>query len=154
MELPSEITHLVFPLDNNKHPIHRQHDHLRNVQTEHKPKVNPSEAAERHRAILNLESQAWEEFEVKNAWERFNTQCETLEMPRKKARSTPTPYPANLTPIPSPLRPHCTARDRIHLWHPVTSRNSIDSQGRHTTLSQQDLERIESVCLNSLQTST
>ena len=29
-------------------------------------------------------------------------------------------YPANLTPIPSPLRPACVAKDRLRLWKPVT----------------------------------
>lgn len=72
----------------------------------------------------------------------------------KRTRSNPQPYPSNLTPNPSPLRPHCAAKDRIRLWRPVVSRNTLDTQGRPTTLNQQDLERIEGVSLNSLQPAT
>ncbi|KIJ05736.1 hypothetical protein PAXINDRAFT_93046, partial [Paxillus involutus ATCC 200175] len=31
-------------------------------------------------------------------------------------------YPSNLTPLPSPLRPHCTAKDRLILWLPANTR--------------------------------
>ena len=59
-----------------------------------------------------------------------------------------------MTPDPSPLRPHCAAKDRIRLWRPIVSRNTLDTQGRPTILSQEDLERIEGVSLNSLQPAT
>ena len=32
----------------------------------------------------------------------------------------PAPYPQHLTPIPSHLRPHCLAKDRLRLWTPAS----------------------------------
>jgi hypothetical protein len=54
----------------------------------------------------------------------------------------------------SPLRPHCVAQERIHVWCPVTSRAVLVSEGGVTTLNWDDLERIKEVALNSLQPST
>src|ERR1700753_1699824 len=76
------------------------------------------------------------------------------EPPKPPARTPPLPYPANLTPIPSPLRPHCAASERIKRWLPANARKATDSLGRPTTLNQQDLERIESVSLSSFQPAT
>ena len=59
-----------------------------------------------------------------------------------------------MTPNPSPLRPHCSAKDRLRLWQPAKARDNLDTQGRPTALLQQDLERIEGVSLNSLQPAT
>src|SRR5882762_8597752 len=68
--------------------------------------------------------------------------------------ATPLPYPTNLTPNESPLRPHCLAKDRLKLWHPLNTRSAVDAQGRPVPLSLQDLEQIGGVTLNSLQPAT
>jgi len=77
-----------------------------------------------------------------------------LSTNHNRTQSTPLPYPANLTPDSSPLRPHCAAKDRIRLWRPSTTRSSVDAHGRTIPLSPQDLERIEGVSLHSLQPAT
>jgi len=77
----------------------------------------------------------------------------TLSNP-KKPRSIPLPYPKNLNPDPSPLRPHCAAKDRLKLWRPFHTRSTPNSHGSTSPLSPQDLERIEGVSLNSLQPAT
>ena len=43
-----------------------------------------------------------------------------LPIPQTTASTpeTPAPYPRNLTPAPSPRRPHCLAKDRLRLWAP------------------------------------
>ena len=64
------------------------------------------------------------------------------------------PYPDGLFLEASPLRPHCVAQERIHMWCPVTSRAVLVSDGGVTTLDGNDLERIKEVALNSLQPST
>lgn len=84
----------------------------------------------------------------------FNVQGGKLLPNARNARSNPLPYPSNLTPDPSPLRPHCAAKDRIRLWRPLSTRNSLDARGVPIPLSPQDLERIEGVSLNSLQPGT
>lgn len=35
----------------------------------------------------------------------------------------PRPYDTSLTPLPSALRPHCLARDQLHLWLPHITRS-------------------------------
>ncbi|KIM86983.1 hypothetical protein PILCRDRAFT_47172, partial [Piloderma croceum F 1598] len=49
------------------------------------------------------------------------------------------PYRTDLTPLPSTLRRHCLARDRLHLWRPSKSRldNAVGIK-----LSETDLDRI------------
>ena len=84
----------------------------------------------------------------------FNEKKGAMPLILTRTQSSPLPYPSNLTPDPSPLRPHCPARDRLRLWRPAVTRNTLDTQGRPTTLCQQDLELIEGVSLNSLQPAT
>jgi len=84
----------------------------------------------------------------------FNIQSGKLSPNARDAHSNPLPYPSNLTPNPLSLHPHCTAKDRIRLWHPLSTRNSLDTRGIPIPLSPQDLERIEGVSLNSLQPGT
>ena len=43
--------------------------------------------------------------------------------------AAPAPYRPHLTPVPSPLHPHCLAHERLHLWKPATSRSSQDDGG-------------------------
>lgn len=67
----------------------------------------------------------------------------------------PAPYSPDLTPAPSPLRPHCLARDRLRLWKPSSSRHTRDSDGRLVgSLSEQDLSRIFEVTASSWADST
>ena len=49
------------------------------------------------------------------------------------------PYHVGLVPLPSTLRPHCPARDRLRLWHPASSRPSNIGE---IEVSETDLERI------------
>lgn len=41
-------------------------------------------------------------------------------------RHAPRPYSTDLTPAPSPLRPHCRCNDRICLWRPAQGRDQSD----------------------------
>jgi len=58
----------------------------------------------------------------------------------------PAPYPSNLTPRDSVLRPHCHARERLCLWHPLAS---AASTSRVSGLTQDDVERVISVLSNA-----
>ena len=51
--------------------------------------------------------------------------CFFANIPAHNASSFRTPhrYLTNLTPILSELRPHCTARDHLHLWKPIFFRS-------------------------------
>ena len=64
------------------------------------------------------------------------------------------PYPDGLFLEASPLRPHCIAQERIHVWCPAASRAVVTSKEGSTFLDGEDLERIKVVALNSLQPST
>ena len=67
----------------------------------------------------------------------------------RRARAT---YPADLTPIPSPLCPFCPARERLKSWKPLNSR---PQRGNHLPLlSKDDLSRIESVVAHAWANST
>ncbi|CAA7265210.1 unnamed protein product [Cyclocybe aegerita] len=61
---------------------------------------------------------------------------------RARASRKPAPYPPDLTPVPSTLRPHVFARERLTRWRPTTVRTATDNQGRPTHLSAEDLARI------------
>ncbi len=67
--------------------------------------------------------------------------------PHKK----PAPYPQNLTPVPSLLRPHCLARDCLRLWapasHPAAPPNT-------TTLSEVERERIKDTMVHTWEEDT
>ena len=55
-----------------------------------------------------------------------------LVPPASSRVSKPSAYSSNLSPRPSPLRPHCLARDRLRLWKPspyVLSRHSTTEAG-------------------------
>ena len=61
-------------------------------------------------------------------------------------------FPPGLTPIPSPLRPNCEAKDRLLLWKPPSSAHSvIDSD---TALPSNDEERIQEVLAGAYSDST
>lgn len=66
-----------------------------------------------------------------------------------RAAAKPRPYPAGLTPLVSPLRPHCLARDRLRFWVPAAQRSRIDSTGTPIPISDDDLDRILAVISHS-----
>ncbi|KAJ8596779.1 hypothetical protein M405DRAFT_725572 [Rhizopogon salebrosus TDB-379] len=71
-----------------------------------------------------------------------------------RSGATPRAYPSALTPIPSILRPHCLARDRLRLWLPATARSRLDHQGCFVPVSEADLQRILTVIAHSHAPST
>jgi hypothetical protein len=76
-------------------------------------------------------------------------------VPRQNTRpSASIPYRPGLAPIPSPLRPHCLARDRLRIWRPTCARNTLDSQGRPVNLLPADLARIADVLEHAFADST
>ncbi|KAG2054465.1 hypothetical protein BDR06DRAFT_1050351 [Suillus hirtellus] len=66
----------------------------------------------------------------------------------------PCAYNPMLTPLPSPLRPHCLAKDRLHLWRPLLSRVALDHNSIPLPLSEADLNRILTVIGHSLASGT
>lgn len=68
---------------------------------------------------------------------KFNSPLQTSDVAKPP---TPRPYRTDLTPLPSALRPHCLARDRLRLWRPLKSR--LDSAAGGIELSENDLDRI------------
>ncbi|KAG2740343.1 hypothetical protein P692DRAFT_20754005, partial [Suillus brevipes Sb2] len=58
-------------------------------------------------------------------------------------------YNTSLTPNPSSLRPHCLARERLHLWIPTSSRNARDKQGNIVPLLPSDLQRIRDTLIHA-----
>ena len=70
------------------------------------------------------------------------------------ARAKPTAYAPHLTPVPSPLRPHCLARDRLRLWKPAPYQANLPSGVDVASLSEQDVSRIFEVTSNAWAEST
>ena len=70
-DLPSELKPFVLPLDHTRHGIRRQVSDLGGVQIPSSRRTDRTTADEHHQIIADLESQAWEIFEAKNAWERL-----------------------------------------------------------------------------------
>jgi len=64
-------------------------------------------------------------------------------------RTRPAPYRKNLTPLPSPLRPHCPANQRLCLWRPSMPHDQCATQ-----LSDDDLKRIEDVMAHAWELDT
>lgn len=50
--------------------------------------------------------------------------------------------------MPSPLRPHCPAKDRLYLWQPTSPRSIRDAQGQVLPLTPSDIERIREVMIH------
>lgn len=57
----------------------------------------------------------------------------------------PAAYSPQLTLIPSVLRPHCLARERLHMWKPFISHINQ----RHVALSEEEIRRIFNVMANA-----
>ena len=64
-------------------------------------------------------------------------------------RTWPAPYRKNLVPLPSPLRPHCPANQRLRLWRPLAPRDQHASQ-----VSDEDLKRIQDVMAHAWELDT
>lgn len=64
-----------------------------------------------------------------------------IALPTTTAPFSPPPYAPNLTPQPSPLRPHCLARDRLRLWRPAVS----PSRAGHNQLNPISEEQLECI---------
>ncbi|KIK78095.1 hypothetical protein PAXRUDRAFT_164926, partial [Paxillus rubicundulus Ve08.2h10] len=62
-------------------------------------------------------------------------------------------YPADLTPIPFPLRPACTARDCLKMWKPTLLANH-NPHTFPTTIQESDLSRIKDVIAHTWAEST
>jgi hypothetical protein len=63
----------------------------------------------------------------------------------------PAPYPRNLTPIPSRLRPHCLAKDRLRRWTPIHTQ--IAAPG-HTIVNKLEHERIKDTMIHAWEEDT
>jgi len=62
-------------------------------------------------------------------------------LPLAQSALNPLPYHSGLTPSPSPLRPHCLAKDRLLHWRP--SFTNIDPpHSVHPILSEADFDQI------------
>ncbi|KIJ94560.1 hypothetical protein K443DRAFT_11998 [Laccaria amethystina LaAM-08-1] len=70
-------------------------------------------------------------------------------MPSPRKHQRPAPYRKNLTPLPSPLRLHCLASQRLCLWCPLVSHTSQSSQ-----VSDEDLKCIEAVMVHAWEADT
>jgi len=72
-----------------------------------------------------------------------------LPTPSSRKHQKPAPYRKNLTPLPSSLRPHCPASQKLRLWHPLVPRISQSSQ-----ISDKDLKHIEAVMAHAWEADT
>ena len=71
-------------------------------------------------------------------------------VPTTRPRLTkPSAYNPSLSPLPSPLRPHCLAKDRLRLWKP-----SLDVLSHHSSVPEDDLSHVFEVMLNAWADST
>lgn len=75
-------------------------------------------------------------------------------LPRSSSSPRPSAYAPHLTPIPSPFRPHCLARDRLQLWKPVRSQSSPPFGNHSDVLSEQDVTQIFEATSNAWAEST
>ncbi|KAL1672789.1 hypothetical protein EV122DRAFT_294635 [Schizophyllum commune] len=71
-----------------------------------------------------------------SAYSPSSTRTQTIS----SSPDTPRPYPAHLPLAPTPLRPHCMARERLLLWLPLTSRTQ-----KTGPVSVEDLQRVADV---------
>ncbi|KAJ6477580.1 hypothetical protein C8R45DRAFT_833363 [Mycena sanguinolenta] len=77
---------------------------------------------------------------------RFNAPLPSNKSPAKRRRAQ---YPLNLTPLPSSLRPHCLANERLRLWIPSKARNILDALGHPTNMTPEDLARINDTLVHA-----
>lgn len=74
--------------------------------------------------------------------------------PESLPTASPRPYTVSLNLLPSNLRPHCLARDRLRLWLPSTHRKPLGHSGTYIPLTDVDLNRILTVIGHSLASGT
>ena len=76
-----------------------------------------------------------------------------LDVPQTAALppKPPAPYQQGLTPIPSFLRPHCLARDRLRQWIPTSSQAA---ESNPTTLNEAERERIKDTMVHAWEEDT
>jgi hypothetical protein len=86
-------------------------------------------------------------------WHSTNTHCLVQPQPiipaARSCPSKPSAYQPSLSPLPSPLRPHCLARDRLWLWIP-----SPLVASRHSSAQGDELNHIFDVMSNAWASST
>ncbi|KIK52989.1 hypothetical protein GYMLUDRAFT_946159 [Collybiopsis luxurians FD-317 M1] len=63
-------------------------------------------------------------------------------------------YPSNLTPLPSTLRPHCPAHERLITWKPACKRTFLDAAGHPLILPDEFIERVQQVLVHGYAEST
>jgi len=66
----------------------------------------------------------------------------------------PALYSPHLRPLPSALRSHVLARERLRLWRPIATRNTLNAKGKPTNIPQSALAHIEEVITGSWEVST
>ena len=71
VDLPEELKPDVFPLENPEHGFTTRRDGHRYHHAGKKPQLSPDETERRRDASSDLESIAWEAFEIKHAWEHI-----------------------------------------------------------------------------------
>lgn len=66
----------------------------------------------------------------------------------------PASYNPDLTPLPSPLRPHCLAKERLRLWLPANPQPHTDRSEALIPLTDEDIIRIRQVSAKAYADST
>jgi hypothetical protein len=88
---------------------------------------------------------------------RFNAPLHSLS-PSSPNTIPPQRYKPGLTPLPSPLRPHCLARERLRKWLPAGGSSRLQSHGTPShpdiNVSEEQLDRILEVMGSSWADST
>ena len=72
-----------------------------------------------------------------------------LPISSSEKRPRPAPYCKSLVPLPSPLRLHCPANQRLRLWRPLVPRDQRSSQ-----VSDEDLKRIQDIMAHAWELDT
>lgn len=83
----------------------------------------------------------------------LETRVRQLDVPQATTLppKAPAPYQQGLTPIPSQLRPHCLARDRLRQWIPISSQAAEDNT---TNPNEGERERIKDTMVHAWEEDT
>jgi hypothetical protein len=84
---------------------------------------------------------------VRHDAQAINVSLPAVPAPKKAAK--PSAYSSNRSPLPSPLRPHCLAADRLLLWKPSSHVSS-----RHSAAQDDDINQVFEVMSNAWAPST
>jgi hypothetical protein len=71
-----------------------------------------------------------------------STTASSETLPSSIEPEPPRPYHPSLTPNPSPLRPHCKARDRLRLWLPSVNTSPSSSTHAAIEITEERLDRV------------